>query len=378
MLMLFGTTGLVVLFVLAHIVHAATPNLVIVPPTGLIRSGETVALTLRVDSGGENINAVEGVLTYPVDRLRFVRVSREQSILTLWTEEPAADTRTGTVTFTGGRPGGIVADNAALFTVYFEAYKSGDTTLSFDASRSALYKHDGEGTKIPVSPAPVTMTVTDSLVEGIVLTSSTHPTADTWSRGGRIVVSWPVVPGALYSYDLSTDAEHLPDDAQEAIVGNVAYEALSDGIYFFVIKEHPDSGDWSAVAQRRFLLDATPPRPFVIEQPDPATVGGAQLIAWTTTDTTSGIARYDLTVNGSDPLPVRSPLMLDPAWLGKKLTITAVDAAGNMQAGTWEYNASSARGFPWRTVALFVGIVVVLAAVIAVVVLPRGPKLRKR
>lgn len=340
---------------------AAAPNLGIVPPIGLIRSGETVAVNIRVDSAGENINAAEGVLSYPVDRLRLVRISREESVFTLWTEEPAADTERGTITFTGGRPGGIVADNAALLTVYFEAYKSGEAVLAFDTNATALYKNDGEGTRIPILLQPITLAVTDSLVEGITLSSATHPTSDTWSRGGRIEVSWQVVAGAHYSYQLSNDSQSVPDDTPEATAGTVTYDNLSDGIYFFVIKERPEGGEWSSVTQRRFLLDATPPEPFTIVQPDPSAVSNAPIIAWTTTDATSGIARYDLTVNGSDPVPVQSPLTLDPSWLGKTLTITAVDAAGNTTTSTVQSTARQRnRGITQPL--LFTGIAIMVLA----------------
>ncbi len=369
-----GIVSLFFTFLFSGNVFAADPNLIIAPPIGLIRTGDTIAITIRVDSGGENMNAVEGALSYPADRLQFVRADLEQSILTLWTEEPAADTANGMITFTGGRPGGIVAENAALFTVYFEALESGDATLSFNTLRSALYEHDGNGTKIPISPTPATLTITDSLVEGILLRSSTHPTADSWSRGRRIDVTWSALPETMYSYNLSTDSQRVPDDAPESVVGNVVYESMPDGIYYFVIKDRPSGGSWSAVTQRRFLLDTTLPEPFTILQPDPSTVDGAEIIAWSTTDATSGIARYDLTINGSQSVPAQSPLTLDPAWIGKTITITAVDAAGNMQSATWEYREIETRGFSFRTIALAVGALVLLAALVTAVFLLRRGK----
>lgn len=350
-------------------VFAATPNLTIVPPIGLIRTGDTVAMTMRVDSGGENMNAVEGVLSYPTDRLRFVRADREQSIFPLWTEEPTADTAKGIITFTGGRPNGIVADNAALFTVYFEALEGGEAALSFDAQRSALYAHDGNGTKIPISPTSATFTITDSLVEGILLSSSTHPKTDSWSRGGRIDVAWSALSDAVYSYDVSADSQHVPDDAPESAVGKVVYESKPDGIYYFVIKVRPSGGNWSAITQRRFLLDALPPEPFLIVHPDPSTVDGADILTWSATDATSGIARYDLTVSGSQPVPVKSPLTLNPAWMGKTLTITAIDNAGNMQLAAWEYPKVAKQGLSFHTVLLVGGAFVVLAVLVTTLLL---------
>lgn len=358
---------------------AERPAITLIGPVGLVRSGELLPIEVRIDSKGETINAVEASVRYSPAMFTVERVGREQSPLTLWPEEPTTDVQGGRVHFTGGRPGGFVAVNAVIATLYVRASVGGALAMAFDLERTAFYRNDGQGTRLAVESAPLSLVVADSLVQGITLTSPTHPSADSWSTQGTIVVQWTPKEGAVYSYSMGTDIAAVPDDVPETAVGEKRYGQLSDGVYYFFIKERPAEGVWSAVTQRRFLVDGTPPEPFAISRLDPKSVGGAALISWMAHDATSGINAYSLAVNSKHIVDIASPLVLQPSWRGKTLTITAYDQAGNAQSVSWKYPASSPFFLSLRDrVWLFVGILASAAVLTALAMMILSKSRRRR
>lgn len=377
--LLFLAVGLFAL-ITAQSAHAATAIVTLAGPAGMIRTGDVFPVEVRVDSNGAFINAVEATIQYSPAAVTIERVGREESPLTLWPEEPTIDTRAGTVRFTGGRPGGFLASHAVVATLYVRATGGSTAILTPDVAKTALYLNDGLGTRMAVDIVPSNLTITDSLVQGITLSSTTHPTTDFWSASGNIVVQWTPKEGATYSYILDTNIATVPDESPEPVVGERRYEQLADGVYYFTIKERNADGSWSAVMQRRFLIDSTPPEQFSITPLDPKTVSGAALISWAASDATSGIAAYTLKVNGRIEGAVTSPLALRPVWRGKTLTVTAKDQSGNERSALWKYPATTPFSLSLRDrIGLFVGILVGAAVLMALaVLLLHNPHRRKR
>ena len=96
--------GVVMLFT-PLFVHAAT--LSIDPEGGTFGPGDTFVLTVRLDTGlDECVNATTIELRYPTDWMKASAVSKGESLLTLWTEEPKVDHENGIVRFEGGIPAG--------------------------------------------------------------------------------------------------------------------------------------------------------------------------------------------------------------------------------------------------------------------------------
>ncbi len=87
------------------IAYAAT--LTLDPSTGNYGPGDMFVVTLRLDtSPGECINAASIELLYPTDWVKVTAVSKGESLLTLWTDEPLIDAEHGKLTFSGGIPAG--------------------------------------------------------------------------------------------------------------------------------------------------------------------------------------------------------------------------------------------------------------------------------
>lgn len=108
------------------------------------RVGDIFIVDLRLDSQGEYINAVEASLSFDPLILNLEEVSRGDSILTLWVEEPGWSNQSGELKFTGGTPNGFEGKNGLLARVVFRAVSPGESEIKFLNSTQALL-NDGLG-----------------------------------------------------------------------------------------------------------------------------------------------------------------------------------------------------------------------------------------
>ena len=110
-----------------------------------IQEGERVTIDVKINSPFQSINAISGVLSYPPELVRVVSVSKERSIIDLWTQEPKL--RFDSVSFEGIvlNPG-FQSANGLVFSVTLEAKNKGIVLLKF--REGAILANDGRGTNI--------------------------------------------------------------------------------------------------------------------------------------------------------------------------------------------------------------------------------------
>jgi hypothetical protein len=87
---------------------AQAVTLSLTPASGEYGPGETFVVTVRLDSVNpeECVNVVDLSVLFPKDLVKPVAVSRGESLLTLWPEEPSISLADGLVRILGGIPGG--------------------------------------------------------------------------------------------------------------------------------------------------------------------------------------------------------------------------------------------------------------------------------
>lgn len=347
---LMGIAVVAVLITLARSAQAAAPTVHLVGPAGLVRAGDTVSLEVRLDSGGQVINALDLHLAYSPLNLQLLRVDQAQSVWPLWPEQPRIDNQQGAVSLVAGRPHGLIAIDAPVATLIFRSQAAGLTQVGLDGKRSGVYLNDGRGTRLAVGSQIIDLELSDRLVPAITLDAATTPLPDVWSPVSEVHLRWSASAGTDYSYRWSDRPTDLPDDAPDRPTGRYDVTGLSDGVYFFSIKSRVNSGLWSFVSQYRFLIDGHPPAAFQLHLLTASQTDGTAALAWSTTDETSGIDHYELTINGRDTGRVISPLPLRPGWRGRDVVITAVDGAGNQQSADWHIV-----GLAWPWVAAGLG-----------------------
>lgn len=311
--------------------QAGEPTVTLHIPATLVRAEEIVPIEMRVDSAGHQINAVEASWRYSSPGLTVIRVVRNENALPLWPQLPSWNASTGTLTMVGGRPGGLVAADALIATIFVRATIPGLYQFVLDVPRSGVYLHDGKGTRMAPNSFRQEVAVSDPLVGGLHVTSSTHPDPAVWYARPRVELAWETEPGTDYSYRFSQNIEDTPDVTPEGSRGNVVLEDQPDGAYYFTIRSRGQSGGWSFDVQRAVLIDTTPPEPLALEIIPAGDLQGRAAIAWHAGDRMSGVIKSELQIGSQPARPAGSPVLLEPAWAGQRAVVTVTDGAGNTQ-----------------------------------------------
>lgn len=132
------------------------------PSTVSVAAGDTFVERVLATSATQAANAVSGTLSFPTDLFSVVSVSKANSVLTLWVQDPSFSNSDGTVDFSGVVPNPGFTGSGTVFSVTFVAKKAAQGTISFLAS--AILANDGNGTDILSSTNPSNVTVTNAPV----------------------------------------------------------------------------------------------------------------------------------------------------------------------------------------------------------------------
>lgn len=121
--------------------------------------GDTILFSVRVDSEGKSINAIDGQLQldHAADVASLTDITTSGSIFSLWPRNPVPSERNTRISFAGGAPGGFVSKDAVIFNAVLTLHKEGKIALS--PSAIGVYLHDGEGTKDEVQVKDLTIDV---------------------------------------------------------------------------------------------------------------------------------------------------------------------------------------------------------------------------
>ena len=118
-----------------------------------INVGQKFWLDIMIDTEGEAINAVHGIVDYPQDQLSLVNINNGDSIISSWIEVP--NLKSGQAVFAGIVPGGFSgvlspfysgAAPGKIISLQFLVIKGGEIKVGVDDLQVLL--HDGFGTPI--------------------------------------------------------------------------------------------------------------------------------------------------------------------------------------------------------------------------------------
>ena len=263
-------------------VFAAT--LTIDPASGEFGPGDTFVLTVRVDPlDGECINAVAAEINYPKDWMRAVAVSKGESILTLWPDEPTVDTARGSVYFNGGTPAGYCG-----------------RVLGDPGKTNVLAK--------------IVFSIPGNMIGGKVATGP-EPLLLTFGPKTQVLLN---------------DGFGTP--APLETVG---------GSYIRTMSSVGHANEWTDIVH----ADNISPDLFTVSvEQDRQTYQGKYFIVFSTLDKQSGVHHYEITeddpnhfgfvVNKKEPalaVTAKSPYLLTDQTLSSRIIVRAFDHAGNMQ-----------------------------------------------
>jgi len=336
--------------------HAST--LYLVPQSQTVYKGDTFIADVRLDTEGEEINALDVTLNFPADRLEALDFSKGNSIINFWVHEPSL--AVGKINIVGGRPGGFKGDGL-IGRITFLSKKTGRASVVFQAD-SKILLNDGKGTEDKVGFLSVDYEIVDKPQNLPEVSSSSHPDQNQWYKANSLYLHWNLIEGAQYSYLLSEDPLASPDfvpdkPAGELIwMGDIKYEGLEDGIYYFSLIQKLPGKNWSEKISCRSMIDSTLPEEFTpkIGQ-DPALFGGKKFLSFASTDQASGIDHYEIKENGIWKIG-QSPYVLEDQSLSNKISVKAVDKAGNERIAEYIPPAVPQKISPYLIIALALAI----------------------
>lgn len=345
----FLLIALVLFTTSAHAAVAAT--LSVLPPTRSATTGDLITIRVSTNTQGVAINQGEGTLTFPTNLLEVVSVSKTPSIFTLWVDEPTYSNGAGTVSWNGGVPTpGYSGADGTIVTITMRAKQTGSATLAL--TNAAIRANDGKGTDVlsatspaslainagtppaPQNPIPVTP-LAPTAPGDLTLSSKTHPNQDAWYADANPIIDWTLPKNAdALEVLASNTAGDTPTVSYKPSVKEKQVTDLADGTWYFNLR-YRVGGVWSTVSSYRLNIDTTPPvvatHSFVYD-------GAAHSLAVSVSasDTTSGIARYELSIDGGAAKKLSSDVFAGGAYLLPErdagthtVMLRAVDRAGN-------------------------------------------------
>jgi hypothetical protein len=176
------------------------------PNAGTFYVGSTFDVSIFVNTGGNNINAVGSDIKFDPRKIQIANPTTGRSFISVWVAQPTYSNIAGTASFQGGVPSpGINTSSGLISTITFRAIAPGETTISFsDSSRVLL--NDGKGTNILNSMGRGVYSITMPPPEGPKVYSSTHPDQNKWYKNNNPTFSWEKEEGAIeYSYTINND-----------------------------------------------------------------------------------------------------------------------------------------------------------------------------
>lgn len=131
----------------AHIASAAELNLS--PSSGSYNVGDTIKLKVVLVSPDQPANFVSDDLSFPKDLLTLTSVSKTDSLISLWPEDPSYSNASGTIDMGGMILDGYTGSSGTILTLSFRVKAVG--TADITSVTSSVLADDGQGTNILTS-----------------------------------------------------------------------------------------------------------------------------------------------------------------------------------------------------------------------------------
>lgn len=305
---------------------SSAASLVVSPRAGTYEAGSTFSVAVVVDSTDVAFNAVSGKLAFPSDSLEVISVSKLQSVITLWIQEPSFSNSAGSVSFEGIvlNPG-YKGSNGKVITVQFRAKKAGTAAISF--STAEVLANDGIGTNILSTMgrgnytltakvvAPVTEVETpetndtpplaDLEVIGLApkVSSETHP-ENSWSAQTTGVFNFSIEKNIVAMRLLVDDnPDSIPAVVYQPAVSSRTVEELTEGLSYLHV-QLKDGNGWGEITHYKLQIDtAKPEQVNITEKKDE---NGSLTFLLGALDQASGIDRYEIRIDGGEVITVTS------------------------------------------------------------------------
>ena len=328
------------------------------PNSGSYQQGSVFAVNVIADSKGTTFNALSGVVSYPKDLLQVVSISKGQSIISLWVQEPSFSNTAGTVNFEGIvlNPGysGI---NGKVLTITFKVKSVGTANLLF--SSGSILANDGEGSEIISGKGIAQFSLIPETVTEEVVVDSPKVVEEEKEKNNLIpnVVSethlkdsWSAKTDGVFNFTLTDDVTAirlLSDDVSNSIPTNIYTPPITtkditdlpEGISYLHVQYRNKQG-WGDVLHYKIQVDTQPPQNFTIKELS------SGIFYFEAKDALSGISNYEIQIDDGETIKYsddgthiyKAP---EPNSGNHSIYVKAYDMAGNYTISTLAFNVSA-------------------------------------
>jgi len=305
------------------------------------------------------MNAISANISFPNNLLQVVSLSKTNSIITNWVQEPSFSNTNGTITLEGIvlNPG-YQGASGRILSITFKARAVGTAEIVFTSS--SVLANDGLGTNIlksigkaqfiiksttitePGAGEATTPTPKAGAPTAIKIQSPTHPNRDNWYQDTNPKFTWSLSEDITkIAFTLDQKTSTVPNKAADQLITSYQYQNLKEGVWYFHLQAKNDLG-WGDVSHFKVQIDKTPPESFKISIDNNGDETNPQpYLSFETKDALSGIDHYEIQMgdqpiikvlpqeikNGKYQIPATAPNTY-------QLIIKAVDKADNFTIAT--------------------------------------------
>ncbi len=142
--------------------------LVMMPRIGNFYVDDIINVSLFINASSQSINAATGKITFPLDKLEVINISKTDSIITLWAQEPMISSNLlsnqSFITFSGGLPSpGFIGPSGLITTISFKVKNEGNAIINIEDGE--VLANDGYGTNILATTTPTILTLLKSKIK---------------------------------------------------------------------------------------------------------------------------------------------------------------------------------------------------------------------
>jgi len=125
-------TLLILSFIIAPSVQAQEASFYLSPSKGNYRIGANFVVDVMINAEKISLNAAQTKIFFPPDRLKVIDISKQNSIFSLWAQEPIFSNSEGEIYFVGGLPTpGFRGEAGKVITIIFQAKSLGEAKIHF-------------------------------------------------------------------------------------------------------------------------------------------------------------------------------------------------------------------------------------------------------
>lgn len=337
-------------------VNAATLNLT--APQDTYKIGDTFDMNVKIDSETESINGVQATIKFDPTLLEATKTDKTGSVFDFWLNDP--EISGGRLSFVAASTAGYDGGSLQVLKINFKVKGAGVGNVNL--SDAAITVADGSGSNVLSESNNLTVTLASSVGKTKptqitraptfatgspskpVLSVSLYPDPTKWNNtSGNFFVSWKLpVDVSDVAIVLDKSATTTPSQS-EGLFESKQFSALDDGIYYIHIRYKNNIG-WGPVEHYKISNDTTPPSPFSIIFPNgQPTDMPMPTIVYKSTDSLSGIDRYEISVDKNAPIITKTDSFDLPLQTPGKhtLKISIYDGAGNAVRNSLDYEIIS-------------------------------------